>query len=124
MKNVILFQLYYYKYYFVISLRKVTRSNAKLWWNVLFIILNNPFELSKIAQIRYNNTSYLQNLNGLQYQNGRESSVWIYKICTVIAKKKKKMFSEKAWQRAVIKFCVGIGNTPTETHKFLKVGKT
>ncbi|CAC5419671.1 unnamed protein product [Mytilus coruscus] len=33
---------------------------------------------------------------------------------------KKKKFTEKVEQRAVIKFCVDIGKTPTETHKFLK----
>lgn len=30
------------------------------------------------------------------------------------------MFAEKVEQRAVIKFCVDIGKTPTDTHKFLK----
>lgn len=105
--------MHYYKYDFVIS-------NANLWWNVLFIILNNLFVLFKILRIWYNFTSYLQIFNGLQYQNGSESNVWLFKICTVIAKKKKKTFSEKAEQRSVIKFCAGIGNTLTETHKFLK----
>ncbi|CAG2186353.1 unnamed protein product [Mytilus edulis] len=33
---------------------------------------------------------------------------------------KKRTFTEKVEQRAVIKFCVDIGKTPTETHKFLK----
>lgn len=71
-------------------------------------------------------TSHLQTLNDLQSQNGRESNVWINKVCTVIAKKKrkkKKTFSEKAKQRAVIKFCAGIGNTPTEIEISETVGK-
>ena len=33
---------------------------------------------------------------------------------------KKGTFAEKVEQRAVIKFCVDIGKTPTDTHKFLK----
>jgi hypothetical protein len=33
---------------------------------------------------------------------------------------KKGTFAEKVTQRAVIKFCVDIGKTPTDTHKFLK----
>ncbi|CAC5366267.1 unnamed protein product [Mytilus coruscus] len=33
---------------------------------------------------------------------------------------KKRKFTEKVEQWAVIKFCVDIGKTPTETHKFLK----
>jgi transposase len=32
----------------------------------------------------------------------------------------KTTFSNKVAQRAVIKFCVDIGKTPTETHKFIK----
>jgi hypothetical protein len=34
--------------------------------------------------------------------------------------KKKGTFAEKVEQRAVIQFCVDIGKTPTDTHKFLK----
>lgn len=34
--------------------------------------------------------------------------------------KKKKTFSEKAKYLAVIKFCAGIGKTPTKTNKHLK----
>jgi hypothetical protein len=33
---------------------------------------------------------------------------------------KKGTFAEKVEQWAVIKFCVDIGKTPTDTHKFLK----
>jgi hypothetical protein len=33
---------------------------------------------------------------------------------------KKRDVCEKVEQRAVIKFCVDIGKTPTDTHKFLK----
>jgi hypothetical protein len=33
---------------------------------------------------------------------------------------KKGTFAEKVEQLAVIKFCVDIGKTPTDTHKFLK----
>ena len=33
---------------------------------------------------------------------------------------KKETLAEKVEQRTVIKFCVDIGKTPTETHKFLK----
>lgn len=76
---------------------------------MLFIILNNPFVLRKIPRIRYNVTSYLQILNGLQY-----------KICTVIAKKKKEDVFGKGGATSGNKICAGIGNTPTETHKFLK----
>jgi hypothetical protein len=37
---------------------------------------------------------------------------------------KKITFSNKVEQRAVIKFCVNIGKTPTETHKFIKQSVT
>jgi hypothetical protein len=37
---------------------------------------------------------------------------------------KKITFSNKVEQRAVIKFCVDIGKTPTETHKFIKQSVT
>ena len=37
---------------------------------------------------------------------------------------KKTTFSNKVEQRAVIKFCVDIGKTPTETHKFIKQSVT
>lgn len=40
-----------------------------------------------------------------------------------LLKKKKKTFTEKAKQRAVIKFCAGIGNTPTEKEISETVGK-
>jgi len=36
----------------------------------------------------------------------------------------KTTFSNKVEQRAVIKFCVDIGKTPTETHKFIKQSVT
>ena len=36
----------------------------------------------------------------------------------------KTMFSNTVEQRAVIKFCVDIGKTPTETHKFIKQSVT
>ena len=37
---------------------------------------------------------------------------------------KKNTFSNKVEQRAIIKFCVDIGKTPTETHKFTKQSVT
>jgi hypothetical protein len=36
----------------------------------------------------------------------------------------KTTFSNKVEQRAIIKFCVDIGKTPTETHKFIKQSVT
>lgn len=60
-------------------------------------------------------TSYLQNLNVHgKKKNGGESDVRISKVWIVIAKKE-----DVAEQRAVMKFCSGIGKTPTEAH-FLK----
>lgn len=67
-------------------------------------------------------TSYLQNLN--VHSNKMAEKAMFESIKSGTSLLKEKTFSEKAEQRAVIKCCVGIGNTPTETHKFLKVGKT
>lgn len=63
-------------------------------------------------------TSYLQNLN--VHSNKMAEKAMFESIKSGPSLLKKKRFSEKAEQRTVIKFCAGIGKTPTATHKFLK----
>lgn len=63
-------------------------------------------------------TSYLQNLN--IHSNKMAEKAMFKSIKSGPSLLKKKTFSEKAKQWAVIKFCAGIEKTPAETHKFLK----
>jgi hypothetical protein len=58
------------------------------------------------------------NLNRKYSQMAAESSFQTFKMKP--SSSEKTTFSNKVEQRAVIKCCVDIGKTPTETHKFIK----
>jgi hypothetical protein len=66
--------------------------------------------------------SHLYNLNRKYFQIAAESSFQTLKMKP--SSSEKTTFSNKVEQRAVIKLCVDIGKTPTETHKFIKQSVT
>jgi hypothetical protein len=61
---------------------------------------------------------HLLNLKSQSFEMAEKSGFEALKTRSALLKKW--TFAEKVEQRAVIKFCVDIGKTPTETHKFLK----
>ena len=67
-------------------------------------------------------TSHLSNLSRKYSQMAAESSFQILKMKP--SSSEKTTFSNKVEQRVAIKFCVDIGKTPTETHKFIKQSVT
>ena len=63
-------------------------------------------------------TLHLLSLKSQSFEMAEKSGFEALKTGSALLKKG--TFAEKVEQRAVIKFCVDIGKTPTDTHKFLK----
>ena len=63
-------------------------------------------------------TLHLLNLKSQSFEMAEKSGYESLKTGSALLRKG--MFAEKVEQRAVIKFCVDIGKSPTDTHKFLK----